>query len=179
MTQSTFSYNDRPLLLVVDGHAMVYRAFFSIPERLSTSTGQDTRGAYGFLTTFLKVVRDHNPTHAAVAFDTSAPTFRDDRYPEYKAGRPPMPPELRQQFPLVKRILDSFKIPYYEKDGWEADDLIGTMSRLATEADMNTLVVTGDRDELQLVSDTVNVLMYSGYGNTKVYGPGRKRLRIR
>ncbi len=177
MTQSTFSYNDRPLLLVVDGHAMVYRAFFSIPERLSTSTGQDTRGAYGFLTTFLKVVRDHNPTHAAVAFDTSAPTFRDDRYPEYKAGRPPMPPELRQQFPLVKRILDSFKIPYYEKDGWEADDLIGTMSRLATEADMNTLVVTGDRDELQLVSDTVNVLMYSGYGNTKVYGINEFRER--
>jgi len=170
MTQRAFSDNDRPLLLVIDGHAMVYRAFFSIPERLSTSTGQDTRGAYGFLTTFLKVVRDHHPTHAAVAFDTSAPTFRDDRYPEYKAGRPPMPDELRQQFPLVKQILDSFKIPYFEKDGWEADDLIGTMSRLATEADMDTLIVTGDRDELQLVSDTVNVLMYSGFGNTKVYG---------
>ncbi|MBT4074448.1 MAG: DNA polymerase I [Chloroflexi bacterium] len=170
MTQPAFSDNERPLLLVVDGHAMVYRAFFSIPERLSTGTGQDTRGAYGFLTTFLKVVRDHRPTHAAVAFDTSAPTFRDDRYPEYKAGRPPMPDELRQQFPLVKQILDSFKIPYYEKDGWEADDLIGTMSRVATEAGMDTLVVTGDRDELQLVSDTVNVLMYSGFGNTKVYG---------
>ena len=170
MTQPAFSDNDRPLLLVIDGHAMVYRAFFSIPERLSTSTGQDTRGAYGFLTTFLKVLRDHRPTHAAVAFDTSAPTFRDDRYPEYKAGRAPMPDELRQQFPLVKQILDSFKIPYYEQDGWEADDLIGTMSRLATEQGMDTLVVTGDRDELQLVSDTVNVLMYSGFGNTKVYG---------
>lgn len=170
MTQPAFSDNDRPLLLVVDGHAMVYRAFFSIPERLSTATGQDTRGAYGFLTTFLKVVRDHRPTHVAVAFDTSAPTFRDERYPEYKAGRAPMPDELRQQFPLVKQILDSFKIPYIEHDGWEADDLIGTMSRVATEAGMDTLVVTGDRDELQLVSDTVNVLMYSGFGNTKVYG---------
>ena len=170
MTHPAFSNNDRPLLLVIDGHAMVYRAFFSIPERLSTATGQDTRGVYGFLTTFLKIVRDHKPTHVAVAFDTSAPTFRDDRYPEYKAGRAPMPDELRQQFPLVKEVLDSFKIPFFEKDGWEADDLIGTMSRLATEADMDTLVVTGDRDELQLVSETVNVLMYSGYGNTKVYG---------
>ena len=170
MTLPAFSDNDRPLLLVIDGHAMVYRAFFSIPERLSTATGQDTRGVYGFLTTFLKIVRDHKPTHVAVAFDTSAPTFRDDRYPEYKAGRAPMPDELRQQFPLVKEVLGSFKIPFFEKDGWEADDLIGTMSRLATEADMDTLVVTGDRDELQLVSETVNVLMYSGYGNTKVYG---------
>ena len=170
MTHPAFSDNDRPLLLVIDGHAMVYRAFFSIPERLSTATGQDTRGVYGFLTTFLKIVRDHKPTHVAVAFDTSAPTFRDDRYPEYKAGRAPMPDELRQQFPLVKEVLGSFKIPFFEKDGWEADDLIGTMSRLATEADMDTLVVTGDRDELQLVSETVNVLMYSGYGNTKVYG---------
>ena len=170
MTHPAFSDNDRPLLLVIDGHAMVYRAFFSIPERLSTATGQDTRGVYGFLTTFLKIVRDHKPTHVAVAFDTSAPTFRDDRYPEYKAGRAPMPDELRQQFPLVKEVLDSFKIPFFEKDGWEADDLIGTMCRLATEADMDTLVVTGDRDELQLVSETVNVLMYSGYGNTKVYG---------
>jgi len=170
MTQPAFSDNDRPLLLVIDGHAMVYRAFFSIPERLSTATGQDTRGVYGFLTTFLKIVREHKPTHVAVAFDTSAPTFRDDRYPEYKAGRAPMPDELRQQFPLVKEVLESFKIPFFEKDGWEADDLIGTMCRIATEADMDTLVVTGDRDELQLVSETVNVLMYSGYGNTKVYG---------
>ncbi|MCH8817395.1 MAG: DNA polymerase I [Chloroflexi bacterium] len=170
MTQADFSDDKRPLLLLVDGHAMVYRAFFSIPERLTTSTGQDTRGAYGFLTTFLKVVRDHKPTHAAVAFDTSAPTFRDERYPEYKAGRPPPPDELRQQFPLVKNILDAFKIPYFEKDGWEADDLIGTMCRVATEQGINTLVVTGDRDELQLVSDSVNVLMYTGFGNTKVYG---------
>ena len=170
MTQPAIPDKDRPLLLVIDGHAMVYRAFFSIPERLSTSTGQDTRGAYGFLTTLLKVLRDHSPTHVAVAFDTSAPTFRHERYSNYKAGRPPMPDELRQQFPLVKRILKSFKIPYVEKDRWEADDLIGTMSRVATEAGMDTLVVTGDRDELQLVSDTVNVLMYSGFGNTKVYG---------
>ncbi|MCH7593528.1 MAG: DNA polymerase I, partial [Chloroflexi bacterium] len=125
MTQSDFSDTERPLLLVIDGHAMVYRAFFSIPERLTTSTGQDTRGVYGFLMTFLKVVRDHKPTHVAVAFDTSAPTFRDERYPEYKAGRPPAPDELRQQFPLVKEVLDAFTIPYFEKDGWEADDLIG------------------------------------------------------
>ena len=170
MTQSDFSDTERPLLLVIDGHAMVYRAFFSIPERLTTSTGQDTRGVYGFLMTFLKVVRDHKPTHVAVAFDTSAPTFRDERYPEYKAGRPPAPDALRQQFPLVKEVLDAFKIPYFEKDGWEADDLIGTMCRVATEQGVNTLVVTGDKDELQLVSDSVNVLMYTGFGNTKVYG---------
>ncbi|MEE8362482.1 MAG: PIN domain-containing protein, partial [Dehalococcoidia bacterium] len=103
MVEPAFSDSDRPLLVLLDGHAMVFRAWFSIPERLSTSTGQDTRGAYGFLATFLKVVRDHRPTHAAVAFDTRAPTFRDELYPEYKAGRPPTPPELREQFPLVKQ----------------------------------------------------------------------------
>ncbi|MFW6194911.1 MAG: DNA polymerase I [Chloroflexota bacterium] len=169
MVDAAFPESDRPLLLLLDGHAMVFRAWFSIPERLSTSTGQDTRGAYGFLTTFLKTVREHRPTHAAVCFDTGAPTFRDEMYEEYKAGRPETPAELDQQFPLVKRILEAFRIPIFETEGYEADDLIGTLASRATEAGANILIVTGDQDELQLVSPSTHVLMYTGFANTKVY----------
>ena len=104
-------------LLIVDGHAMVFRAWYAIPERLTTSTGKDTRGAYGFLTTFLRVIREHSPSHIAVTFDTKAPTFRDEMFPEYKAHRPPVEPELHEQIPIVKDIMKAFKVPIYELDG--------------------------------------------------------------
>jgi DNA polymerase-1 len=161
--------SDRKLLLLFDGHAMVFRAWFSIPERLATSTGQDTRGAYGFLNTFLRVIKDHRPTHAAVAFDTRAPTFRDAMYEQYKAHRPPVPDDLHAQVPLVKELLAAFKVPAFELDGFEADDIVGTIARLATESGIETLIVTGDADQLQLVSPTVRLLMYTGFANTKVY----------
>ncbi|MEX0761442.1 MAG: DNA polymerase I [Dehalococcoidia bacterium] len=160
---------DKPLLLVMDGHAMVFRAWFSIPERLSTATGDDTRGAYGFLTTFLKVVRERKPTHVAVAFDTRAPTFRDDLFPEYKAQRPPTPDDLHAQVPMVKQIMQAFRVPIFEKDGFEADDLVGTISRTATAKGIETLILTGDADQLQLVSPDVKLLMYSGFADTRVY----------
>ena len=153
----------------MDGHAMVFRAWFSIPERLSTSTGRDTRGAYGFLNTFLKVIRDHTPTHVALTLDTRAPTFRDELFPQYKAHRPPVDPELHEQIPMVKSIMEAFKIPVLEYDGFEADDLVGTLSTRAENEGIETLIVTGDADQLQLVSPHVRLLMYSGFGDTRVY----------
>ena len=161
--------DEKPLLLVMDGHAMVFRAWFSIPERLSTSAGQDTRGAYGFLNTFLKVLRDHRPTHVALALDTRAPTFRDEIFPQYKAQRPPAPEELHEQIPIVKKIMGAFGIPVLEKDGFEADDIIGTLCAKAENEGLDTLIVTGDADQLQLVSPDVRLLMYTGFGDTRVY----------
>ncbi len=159
----------KPLLLVMDGHAMVFRAWFSIPERLSTSTGRDTRGAYGFLNTFLKVLRDHRPTHVALTLDTRSPTFRDELFPEYKAHRPPVDPEIHEQFPMVKTIMQAFKVPVLEFDGFEADDLVGTLSTRAENEGIDTLIVTGDADQLQLVSPHVRLLMYTGFAETRVY----------
>lgn len=159
----------RPLLLLFDGHAMVFRAWFSIPERLASSTGQDTRGVYGFVNTLIKVINDQDPTHAAVAFDTRAPTFRDEMYAEYKAQRPPIPDDLHAQIPMVKDVMRAFQIPVFELDGYEADDLIGTISRQAAAQEMDTLIVTGDADQLQLVAPDVQLLMYTGFANTKVY----------
>ena len=153
----------------MDGHAMVFRAWFSIPERLSTSTGKDTRGAYGFLNTFLKVIRDHTPTHVALTLDTRAPTFRDEMYPQYKAHRPPVDPELHEQIPMVKSIMEAFRVPVLELDGFEADDLVGTLCARAEGEGVETLIVTGDADQLQLVSPHVRLLMYSGFGDTRVY----------
>ena len=155
--------------MLVDGHAMVFRAWFSIPERLSTSLGMDTRGAYGFLNTFLKVIRDRKPTHVAVAFDTRGPTFRDELFKGYKAQRPPVPEDLQAQIPLVKQILSVFKVPVFEKDGFEADDVVGTIARLCEEQGAEVLIVTGDADQLQLVSASTRLLMYTGFADTRVY----------
>ncbi len=161
--------DQKPLLMLLDGHAMVFRAWFSIPERLSNSAGVDTRGVYGFMNTFIKVVNDHRPTHLALTFDTQAPTFRDELFPDYKAQRPPAPDDLHAQIPMLKDVMAAFKVPVFEKDGFEADDLIGTLAREATESGLDTLIVTGDADQLQLVSDTVKLLMYTGFGDTRIY----------
>ncbi len=159
----------KPLLLVMDGHSMVFRAWFAIPERLSTSSGQDTRGAYGWLTTFLRTLREQKPTHVVLTFDTSAPTFRDEMFEQYKAQRPPTDPELHEQIPMVENICAAFGIPVYKKDGFEADDLVGTITRVAEEEGADCLILTGDADQLQLVSDNTRLLMYSGFGDVRVY----------
>ncbi|MCH8101763.1 MAG: hypothetical protein IIB28_01250, partial [Chloroflexi bacterium] len=159
----------KPLLMLLDGHAMVFRAWFSIPERLSTSAGIDTRGVYGFMSTFIKIVNDHRPTHVVLTFDTQAPTFRDELFPDYKAQRPPAPDDLHAQIPMVKDVMAAFKVPVFEKDGFEADDLIGTLATAATAGGIDTLIVTGDADQLQLVNSSVRLLMYTGFGDTRIY----------
>ena len=118
-----------PLFLVIDGHAMVHRSFraISVSRNLTVSTtGEDVTGVYGFASVFMRALNEWQPTHVAVAFDTPAPTFRHERFPEYKAQRPPSPPELRGQFDRVKELMTAFAVPIYELAGFEADDLIGT-----------------------------------------------------
>ena len=162
--------NESPLLLLIDGHSMVFRAWFAIKQELATSDGVPTRGARGFISMLFKTIKDHNPSHIAVTFDTKAPTFRDEMYAEYKAGRPPIDPDLHLQIPIAKKILAALKIPVYELDGYEADDLVGTISRNATDAGARTIILTGDADQFQLVTDQTKLLMYSGSSGNKMYG---------
>lgn len=148
---------------------MVFRAWFAIPERLSTSSGLDTRGAYGWLTTFLRTLKEQKPTHVVLTFDTSAPTFRDEMFEQYKAQRPPTDPELHEQIPMVEEICAAFDIPVFKQDGFEADDLVGTIARMAEEEGADCLILTSDADQLQLVSDHTRLLMYSGSSNVTIY----------
>ena len=160
----------KPLLILLDGHAMVYRAFYAIQTPMNvSSTGEEVRGVYGFLNTFLRNLSDLEPTHCAIAFDLSGPTFRHAQYDEYKAQRPPMPPELRQQVERVREIMGAFRIPVFEQEGYEADDVLGTLCRKAEEQGVETIVLTGDTDELQLVSERVRVLLSYSVQRTTMY----------
>jgi len=149
----------RPRLLLVDGHSLAYRAFFALPvENFSTTTGQPTNAVYGFTSMLINVLRDEEPTHLAVAFDISRQTFRTEEYAEYKANRAKSPDEFRGQVELIKEVLDALKVPVVVKDGFEADDVIATLTTQAVTAGYDVLVSTGDRDALQLVNDAVTVL---------------------
>ena len=148
------------LLILMDGHAMVYRAWHAIQQPLNLrTTGEDVRAVYGFLNSFLRTIADFNPTHCIIAFDTPGPTFRHDDYTEYKAHRPPMPEELRSQFKHVRTMMNAFEIPIFEEDKYEADDVIGTICKKAEKEGIETLILTGDTDELQLVSPLVKVML--------------------
>lgn len=147
-------------LLAIDGNSIINRAFYGI-KLLSTKSGVYTNGIYGFMSILGKLCDMENPDGIAVAFDLKAPTFRHREYPEYKAGRKPMPEELRGQFPLLKNLLTLMGYTCIEKEGFEADDILGTLSA-ACEASGNTCVIaTGDRDSFQLVSDKTHVLLSS------------------
>ena len=149
----------RPRLLLIDGHSVAYRAFFALPvENFSTSTGQHTNGVYGFTSMLINVLRDEQPTHIAVAFDLSRQTFRTEQYPEYKANRSTSPEEFKGQVGLVREVLDALRIVHLDKEGFEADDIIATLSRQAGEQGFDTLIVTGDRDAMQLVDEHTTVL---------------------
>jgi DNA polymerase-1 len=160
----------KPLLMLMDGHAMVYRAFHAIPEPLNVSkTGEEVRAVYGFLNAFLRALLDWNPTHCAIAFDLPVPTFRHKEFPEYKAQRPPPPPELRPQFARVKDFMTAFGVPIFEKAGFEADDVLGSLCRQAEEGQIDTVVLSGDSDLLQLVSPYVKVVLSYSVQRTTVY----------
>src|SRR5512135_506307 len=147
--------SDRPKLFLIDGSSYLYRAFYAI-RHLSNSKGLPTNATYGFVQMLLKVLKDHRPDYLAVIFDSKAPTFRSEVYKEYKANRPAMPESLSPQIPYVKKIIEGYRIALLERDGYEADDLIGTVAkRLESEADV--VIVTGDKDLLQLVSDRIRV----------------------
>ena len=161
---------ETPLLMLMDGHAMVHRAWHGIQTPLTLSkTNEDVRGVYAFANTFIKAIQEWEPTHCAIAFDMSAPTFRHLQYPEYKAQRPETPDGLRAQFPWVRRLMEVFKIPIFEQEEFEADDILGTLCRQATEQGMETIILTGDTDTLQLVSPSVRVVLSSGIQGRDIY----------
>ncbi|MFR1708334.1 MAG: DNA polymerase I [Clostridium sp.] len=145
-------------LAVLDGNSLLYRAFYAIPE-LTTKEGVYTNAVYGFLNMLLKIKEDINPNYIVTTFDKSSNTFRHKEYEDYKAGRKKTPPELSMQFPIIREILSKMGISVFELEGYEADDLIGTISVLAEENGMEVYVVTGDKDALQLATDNVNVVI--------------------
>jgi DNA polymerase-1 len=145
-------------LLLLDGHSLAYRAFFALPvENFATSTGQHTNAIYGFASMIISLIRDEKPTHIATAFDVSRKTFRSEKFPEYKANRAATPDEFRSQISYIYELLDAFRIPHYELEGFEADDVIATfVSQFKDEGEI--VICTGDRDSFQLVSKGVTVL---------------------
>ncbi len=149
----------QPRLLLVDGHSMAYRAFFALPvENFSTRTGQPTNAVFGFTSMLINALRDETPTHVAVAFDVSRQTFRSEQYPEYKAGRATTREEFRGQVDLVKEVLAALRIVTVEREGYEADDVIATLTRQGREQGLEVLISSGDRDAFQLVSPTTTIL---------------------
>jgi DNA polymerase I len=146
-------------LLLIDGHSMAYRAFYALKEaNLVTKTGQHTEGVYGFTSMLINLLRDEQPTHVAVCFDVSRKTFRSEQYAEYKANRSATPDEFKGQISLIKDVLATLAIPALDKDGYEADDLIATLTTQATADGYQVLICTGDRDAFQLVNDQVTVI---------------------
>jgi DNA polymerase I len=150
---------DRPRLLLLDGHSLAYRAFFALPvENFSTTTGQHTNAVYGFTSMLINVLRDEQPTHVGVAFDVSRQTFRSEEYSGYKANRSKSPDEFSGQVSLIKEVLAALRIAMVEKDGYEADDVIGTLTNQALEEGFEVLICSGDRDSFQLVTDRSTIL---------------------
>ncbi|WP_298512279.1 DNA polymerase I [uncultured Nocardioides sp.] len=149
-------------LLLLDGHSLAYRAFFALPlENFSTTTGQPTNAVFGFTSMLINVLRDERPTHIGVAFDVSRQTFRMEEYAEYKAGRNKTPGEFSSQLPLIEEVLDAMRIPFLKKEGYEADDIIATLvtEALADGSGIDqVLILTGDRDSIQLVTERSTVL---------------------
>ena len=164
-----------PLLILIDGHALVHRAYHAQSRDPLTvqRTGEIISGVYGFMNIFLRAIAEWQPTHCIITFDLPQPTFRHEILPEYKAHRPPTPPELRSQFGWVRQFMDAFAVPIFELAGYEADDLLGTLAAQAEQERLDTLILTGDSDILQLVSPSVRVLLDSGRTRARAYDIAR------
>ncbi|HST88239.1 MAG TPA: hypothetical protein VLJ14_07670, partial [Ktedonobacterales bacterium] len=144
-------------LVLIDGHALYHRSFHAYDEKMTTISGEPTNAVFGFTRMLLDVLRIIHPEYLVVTFDRPTPTFRHRAYASYKAHRPPLPEHLRAQFPRVREIVSAFNIPIYERDGFEADDLLGTLSLQAEHLRVPTVIATGDLDTLQLIDDWVRV----------------------
>lgn len=158
-------------LVIIDGNAIMHRAFHAMPP-LSTPQGEPINAVHGFISMLLKIIQEVKPTHLAVAFDRKEPTFRQKELPTYQAQRPPMAGELSSQFEKVTEFLDSAGIPVYSKAGFEADDVIGTIATLGSKHFDETVIATGDRDQLQLIDDKKKIKLYmpvAGLINAKLY----------
>jgi len=163
----------RPILMLIDGPSLVYRGYFALPP-LTTSDGTMVNAAFGFLQIVLRGMQDLKPEYAMVTFDLGRPQFRFQAHPEYKAGRPSMPDDLRSQFPIVREIAQMMGMPIRELEGFEADDVIGSLAQTATAAGVDTMIVSGDLDGLQLVNDHVRLLTTRmGVAATVIYDEAR------
>src|SRR5579883_2517393 len=147
----------RKKLVLIDGHAIIHRACHAVPDDLSTSTGEPVNATFGFTSMLMKALLEERPDYIAVTFDRPTPTFRHEQYAEYKAQRPALPDNMRPQFGRIHELVEAFGIQIYEKDGYEADDILGTLSVQATQQGVETVIYTGDMDTLQLVNDHVLV----------------------
>jgi len=150
---------DARKVLLLDGHSLAFRAFFALPDTLVTSSGQVTNAVYGFTAMLIKLLADERPQGVVVCFDKGVPQFRVDQYAEYKAGRAATPDLFKQQLPLIGEVLETLRVPAVELEGYEADDLLATLTKHAREEEFEVIIVTGDRDILQLVRDGVSVIM--------------------
>jgi DNA polymerase-1 len=172
----------KKILLVIDGNAIIHRAFHALPP-LKTKKGKLVNAIYGFLLVFFKVLKEFKPDFVAATFDYPAPTFRDKLYKEYKAKRPKAPEELYQQISEIKRILKSFGVKIYEKEGFEADDIIGTIAKVAQKQQaypsIETIIITGDLDTLQLVDENTKVyLLKKGIKETDLYDRNLVKVKL-
>ena len=159
--------------MLLDGNGLIYRGYFALPP-LTTSKGELVNAVFGFCSIVLRGIADIRPDYVAVAFDLQGPTFRHEQYAEYKATRQRMPDDLRDQFPKVREVVKALRIPVYELAGYEADDVIGTITVDAERRGLETTIVTGDLDMLQLVTDHTRLMTTrSGVENTILYDPAR------
>lgn len=157
--------------LIVDGNSLLHRAFHALPI-MNNQDGVYTNAIHGFVMMLLRAIREQDARYAAVCFDEHAPTFRHLAYEGYKAGRQATPEELKQQFVTIRQLLDDMGIRRYGLEGWEADDLLGTLARLGSEAGAAPLLLTGDRDALQLVSNDVRLMFTrKGISETIIFTP--------
>lgn len=164
---------ERKVFLIFDSNSLIHRAFHALPP-LTTKEGEQVGAVYGFLLTFFRVIKDFSPGYTAAAFDYPAPTFRHKEYKEYKAKRPPAPPDLYKQIPKVKEVLEAFGVPIFEKEGFEADDIIGTLAKLVQRKQVlpkiETIIISGDLDTLQLIDENTRVYMLRrGIKDTVLY----------
>ena len=158
-------------LVVIDGNSLVHRAFYAMPP-MTSADGRPTNAVFGFMNMLLKVLDDYKPQYLCVAFDKHGPTFRHDKFADYKAGRKPMPEDMRPQLPMLRELLDKMEIARVDAEGYEADDFLGTLAKKAGEEGVQAVLITGDRDALQLVSDdTLVVLTKKGVTETEEYTP--------
>ena len=163
----------RRTFAVIDGNSLMHRAFHAVPPTMNAPDGRPTNAIFGFLNMFLKMIDAFNPDGVVVAFDKGKPRVRMEMLPQYKAQRPPMDPDLHAQFPMIKELLGALNVPILQSEGWEGDDILGTMARLGEQAGCDMLLVTGDRDMYQLVTEHVNVVSTrKGLSDVAIMTPG-------
>ena len=159
-------------IVIIDGNSLINRAYYAVQRPMITKEGIYTQGIYGFLNMLQKIEADYEPEYLTVSFDLKAPTFRHLEYDAYKAGRKSMPPELAMQMPLLKDVLRALNIEILEMEGYEADDIIGTVARISEDAGINPYIITGDKDALQLVTDNTKVIITKkGITEFEMYDP--------